>query len=111
MKSKLFVIIFVLCFVGTFARSYKFLLKEDSSPEDNSQVEDTISSELNRSRRSINSLIVEQPAIKITRPPFLPTRPVRPTGPTMPTTKLNKPIRHPRTVMSRLLNTSSTSIV
>lgn len=102
MKSKLFVIIFVLCFVGTFARSYKFLLKEDSS-----QAVD----ELNRSRRSINTQIVEQPAIKISRPPFLPTRPVKPSRPTMPTIKSNKRIRYPRTVMSRLLNTSSTSIV
>lgn len=128
MNLKLFGIIFVLYFVGTFARSYRFLIKEDSSPEDILPSNDSKSSELNRSRRSIKSQVVDMdvnlllPAVKISRPFLLPTKPAKPfqvtkpsrvTRPTMPnrTTQQPKPSRIPRTIMQRLLKASSTTIV
>ena len=124
MNSKLFVIIFVLCFVGTFARSYRFLIKEDSSPEDNSLADDSKSSELNRLKRSIKSQVVDTNvnpsllAVKLRRPtklakPIQVTKPSRATRPTIATrtTSKSKPSRVPRSIMPRLLEASSTYIV
>ena len=118
MNSKLFGIIFVLCFVGTFARSYRFLIKEDSSPEDNSLANDFESSELNRPKRSIKSQVGDTdvnpslPALKTSRLFIFPmktampfSKPSRAARPNLPsrTTQSPRPNRIPRTIIPTLL--------
>lgn len=114
MNSKLFGIIFVLCFVGTFGRSYKFLIQNKSSSQNISQAGAFKSSVFNRLKRSIESLIVDTnvkpslSALKQSQSTFLASRSTKPVQFSKPnrTTRPTKPSRSPR-----ILKASSTTTV